>query len=169
MLKQSYQRRYDELITHFFLPGDVIGLDAIGYRCYAGTVATVETSGLRLIPFRCIEDLSSPEARLKELICCLSEAMHDEHTRLWQILNQPSDVKVAGFFITMSYKFRNQGCSPHSFRLPMSRQEIANYLCMASETACRIIKRFQKQGLLSARGHEYCILDPEGLTSIAEQ
>lgn len=170
MLKQSYLRKYDkELLTHFFLPGDIIGLDAIGYGRYTGTVTAIETSGLHLLPFRHIDDLPNTQASLKELMYCLSKAMHYEHIRLWQILKQPSDVKVAFFFITMSYKFGNQGYSPHSFRLPMSREEIANYLCMASETACRTIKRFQSQDLLSARGHEYCILDPKRLTTLAEQ
>lgn len=69
----------------------------------------------------------------------------------------------------MSSKFREQGYSPNSFRLPMSRQEIANYLCMASETVSRIVSRFENEGLLSANGHEYFILNPEGLARIAEK
>lgn len=170
MLKQNHQYRYEEdLLTHLYLPRDVIGLDAIGDGKYTGTVSTIETSGLCLIPFRRIDDFPTTDAIHMQLLRCLSKTMRYGHARLWQILNQPSDVRVACFFVSMSYKFRDLGCSPNSFRLPMSRQEIANYLCMASETVSRIISRFQHQGLLTAHGHEYCILNLEGLVSIAEQ
>lgn len=95
--------------------------------------------------------------------------MRNEHTRLWHTLSQSSDSRLAYFFITMSSKFREQGYSPNSFRLPMSRQDIANYLCMASETVSRIVSRFENEGLLEANGHEYLILNPRGLADIAEK
>lgn len=169
MLKQNHQYRHEEeLLTHLYLPKDVIGLDAMGDGKYTGTVSTIETSGLCLIPFRRIDDFPTTDAIHMQLLRCLSKTMCYSHARLWQILSQPSDVRVACFFMTMSYKFRDLGYSSNSFRLPMSRQEIAHYLCMASETVSRIISRFQHQGLLAASGHEYCILNPEGLISIAE-
>ncbi|WP_422821829.1 helix-turn-helix domain-containing protein [Vreelandella lionensis] len=51
----------------------------------------------------------------------------------------------------------------------MSRKEIADYLCMAIETLSRLVSRFQQQGILSAHGHEYCLLNPTALAAIAER
>jgi Mn-dependent DtxR family transcriptional regulator len=50
----------------------------------------------------------------------------------------------------------------------MSRQDIANYLRLATETVSRILARFQKSGLLRANRRQITLLNPEGLYAIAE-
>lgn len=170
MLKQTLERKCEiDLLTHFFLPGDIIGLDAIGDSSYSGTVSAIETSGLLHIPFKHIEEIPCTQKSHMQLLRCLSRAMHQEHSRMRQIINQPSDVRLAHFFIAMSHNFHTRGYSPYFFRLAMSRQEIAHYLCMSSETVSRLIKRFKDEQLLSASGHEYYILNPEGLTRVADR
>ena len=104
-----------------------------------------------------------------QLLRCLIRAIYLEHSRMWQMISQPSDVRLACFFIMMSCKFSALGYSPHCFRLAMSRKEIADYLCMAIETLSRLVSRFQQQGILSAHGHEYCLLNPTALAAIAER
>ncbi|SBR51574.1 MULTISPECIES: helix-turn-helix domain-containing protein [unclassified Halomonas] len=169
-LKQlDYRKKGEETLTHFFLPGDIIGLDAIEDGFYSGSVTAIETSGLLPIPFSCIEELLNTHSQHIRLLRCLSKAIRYAHTRMWQIVNQPSDARLAFFVIDMSCHFQARGYSPYCFRLAMSRREIAAYLCMALETLSRLISRFQQQGILSARGHEYCILNPEGLAAIAER
>ncbi|WP_422822684.1 helix-turn-helix domain-containing protein [Vreelandella maris] len=88
---------------------------------------------------------------------------------MWQMISQPSDVRLACFFITISCKFSAQGYSPYCFKLAMSRKEIADYLCMANETLSRLVSCFQQRGILSAHGHEYCLLNPTELADIAER
>ncbi|WP_271909927.1 Crp/Fnr family transcriptional regulator [Vreelandella alkaliphila] len=171
LLKKSQLKKSseNEIITSFFFPGDLIGLDSICEGHYNGSVTSIETSGLSLIKFKKIEDLPITKTSHIQLLKILSKTMRNEHTRLWHTLSQSSDSRLAYFFITMSSKFREQGYSPNSFRLPMSRQDIANYLCMASETVSRIVSRFENEGLLEANGHEYLILNPRGLADIAEK
>lgn len=171
ILKQTHQRQAggNELLTHFFLPGDIIGLDAMGEESYFGTVTAIETSGLLHIPFRHIEDLPITRTIHMQLLHCLSRAIHHVHKRAWQMINHPPDVRLASFLITMSVNFGNLGYSPHCFRLGMSRNEIAQYLCMASETLSRLISRFKQEGVLSVHRHVFCILNSEALAAIAEQ
>ncbi|AYF35039.1 Crp/Fnr family transcriptional regulator [Vreelandella alkaliphila] len=171
LLKQSQLKKTseNEIITHFFFPGDLIGLDSIFENHYSGSIASIETCGLSLIKFHDIANLPITKESHIQLLRILSKSMRIEHTRLWRTLSQSSDSRLAYFFITMSSKFREQGYSPNSFRLPMSRQDIANYLCMASETVSRIVSRFENEGLLEANGHEYLILNPRGLADIAEK
>lgn len=171
LLKQSQLKKSseNEIITHFFFSGDLIGLDALCESHYCGSIVSIETCGLSLIKFHDIEDLPITKETHIKLLKILSKSMRTEHTRLWRTLSQSSDSRLAYFFITMSHKFSKQGYSSNSFRLPMSRQEIANYLCMASETVSRIVSRFENEGLFAANGHEYFILNPEGLADIAEK
>ncbi|WP_404377606.1 cyclic nucleotide-binding domain-containing protein [Vreelandella aquamarina] len=134
-LKQVIQHNNKkEMLSNFFLPGDIIGLDAIGERHYCGATTAIETSGLLHIPFNLIEELPISHSSHMQLLRCLSRAIYLENSRIWQMISQPSDVRLACFFIMMSCKFSAQGYSPYCFRLAMSRKEIADYLCMAIET-----------------------------------
>lgn len=169
-LKQTI--RYNdktEQLSQFFFPGDIIGLDAIGEGNYCGTITAIETSGLYHIPFRLIEESPISHSIHIQLLRCLSRAMCFEHSHMWQMISQPSDVRLACFFITISCKFSAQGYSPYCFKLAMSRKEIADYLSMANETLSRLVSRFQQQGILSAHGHEYCILSSIDLAAIAKR
>ncbi|TDX32799.1 CRP/FNR family transcriptional regulator [Modicisalibacter xianhensis] len=169
MLKQSYRDMgFGEQITHFFLPGDVVGLDAIECRRYLGKVTALETAGLIQISFSRLEEFPGERENFLKLLCYLSRAMQHERNHMRYVLMHSSDVRLARFFLTMSTNFRLQGFSSYHFRLPMTRCEIANYLCMAFETASRLVSRFQYKKILVARGHEYSITDFEKLVEIAE-
>ncbi|SFH17552.1 helix-turn-helix domain-containing protein [Modicisalibacter xianhensis] len=169
MLKQSYRDvGLGEQVTHFFLPGNVIGLDAIESRRYSGKVTALETAGIIHIPFSRLEEFPGARENFLRLLCYLSRAMQHERNHMRYVLMHSSDVRLARFFLTMSSSFRSQGFSAYNFRLPMTRCEIANYLCMAFETASRLVSRFQYKKILMARGHEYSITDFEKLVEIAE-
>lgn len=169
MLKRSHWGQdSDERITHFLLPGDVIGVDAIVDGYYAGRVTALETVGIVQIPFTRIEDFPGTYENHLQLLSYLSRTMQREHIRMRNLMSHPTELRLARFFLAMSQNFQAQGCSPYRFRLPMTRCEIANYLSMAFETTSRLIGRFQHMGVLSAKGHEYCIEDIHALTKIAE-
>ncbi|MFC3291536.1 helix-turn-helix domain-containing protein [Modicisalibacter luteus] len=169
MLKQSYwDKECGHQITHFFLPGDVIGLDAIEGRRYLGKVTALETVSLVQIPFTRLEKFPGLQEDHRQLLCYLSRTMQRELTRMWHMMSQPSDVRLARFLLSMSAGFQAQGFSPYCFRLPMTRGEIANYLYMADETISRLIGRLQKMNVLSVQGREFCIQNMHGLNSIAE-
>ncbi|SFI12244.1 helix-turn-helix domain-containing protein [Modicisalibacter xianhensis] len=169
MLKQSFRDKGGGYqITHVFLPGDVIGLDAIEDRRYVGKVTVLETAGLLHIPFDRLEKFPGVQTDHLQLVCYLSRTMQRELTRMWNMMSQPSDVRLARFFLAMSSSFQAQGFSPSCFRLPMTRCEIANYLYMADETLSRLVGRFQRTNILAAQGREFCIKDMERLKSIAE-
>ncbi|HZX80050.1 MAG TPA: helix-turn-helix domain-containing protein [Lysobacter sp.] len=59
------------------------------------------------------------------------------------------------------------GRASHSFRLPMSREDIARFLGLTLESVSRSIGRLQELGLIRARGRQVEIIDPAELTGIA--
>lgn len=168
MLKQSHwEQDCIEQITHFLLPGDVIGLDAIMDKCYQGRVTALDSVGLVLIPFEKIEDFDVCGNPL-QFLGYLSKALQREYSRMRDLLSQSAELRLARFFLTMSRNFQAQGYSPYRFRLPMTRYEIANYLSMAFETTSRLMGRFLQMGILSAKGHEYCIDNFPALRKLAD-
>jgi len=53
------------------------------------------------------------------------------------------------------------------FKLHLSRQEIADLTAMSKDSAIRILKDFERDGLISLKGNELSILDTEQLINIS--
>lgn len=53
--------------------------------------------------------------------------------------------------------------------LPMSKKELAAHLAIAPETLSRLLRRWQDQRIVEARGRDLAILDTRVLTAIADQ
>ncbi|MCI0508472.1 CRP/FNR family transcriptional regulator [Chromohalobacter marismortui] len=172
-LKQVYRDITDEAhITQFYLPGEVVGLDAISTGFHPGTTQALETTSVCEILPEALEEFSRKEAAEKGGNGCflrvMSRALHQERMMVRLLLNRTSDVRLASFLLALSTRFRQQGYSPFCFRLSMSRSDIGNYLGLAVETVSRLLGRFQDLGLLTAKGREIRVDDLDGLMALAD-
>lgn len=159
----------EEQVTGFFLPTEMIGLDAIGERHYPGSALALETTTVWEFPFERLDDLTAQlSASRRRLYRTMSQEIHSERLMRSLMLHETADARLANFFLAMSARFRRLGYSPHVFRLAMSRGDIGNYLGLAGETVSRLLTRFKRQGLASAQGHEFRLLDPEALARLAK-
>ncbi|EWH02026.1 cyclic nucleotide-binding domain-containing protein [Halomonas sp. BC04] len=168
-LKQVVVTDSDEyLVTALYLPGDLVGLDAIGEGAYTGSLVALETSGVCEIPFEQLDQLCTRSDGIRRLLPrYLSQAMHDERLGLNLLLRRTAEVRLACFFEAVSERFRLRGYSPHHFRLALSRSDIASHLGLTPETVGRVLVSYQRQNLLEVSGHEYRIFDLERLKSLA--
>ena len=155
-----------ELILGFYLPGELVGLNAIHpeiYPCDAVALDTVEVCRF-LFPALATLAMRIPQVQ-KELFRRLSKDIGDASLR-----NQESsaDERLAGFVLDLSARYAARGFSGQSLHLSMSRSDIANYLGLASETVSRVLRRFQDGGLLEVDGREVTITDAAALRNIAK-
>jgi CRP/FNR family transcriptional regulator len=74
-----------------------------------------------------------------------------------------AEQRVATFVLNLSDRLRKRGYSPAEFHLRMTREEIGSYLGIKLETVSRMRSKFQRDGLLDARGKDIRILDHEAL------
>ena len=65
-----------------------------------------------------------------------------------------AEERLAAFFLSMSTRYKFRGLSATNFNLPMSRQDIGNYLGLALETVSRLFAHFQEEGLLKVNRRE---------------
>ncbi|WP_051234291.1 fumarate/nitrate reduction transcriptional regulator Fnr [Halomonas halocynthiae] len=160
----------DEQLTNFYLPSELIGLDGIDEQAYMGTVVALETTTVCEIPFDRLDSLSEnlPDLRA-QLFRSMSKEIRDDRRMMRLLSRKTADQRLATFLTGLSDRFRRRGYSPFSFRLPMSRADIGNYLGLAVETVSRILSRFQQQGLISVSGREVNILNFDTLVEVAEQ
>ena len=78
-----------------------------------------------------------------------------------------ADERMAAFLIGFSRRLAQRGFSPRRFQLTMSRTDIANYLRQAPETVSRVLRRFERDGLVSIKQRDVEILDMPRLEALA--
>ncbi|GHC22878.1 fumarate/nitrate reduction transcriptional regulator Fnr [Aidingimonas halophila] len=168
-LKQVVNEKGEEQVSNFYLPSELIGLDAIDEGIYPGRVHALETTTICEIPFNKLDALAQqlPELRT-QLYRSMSKELRDDRRMLRLLSSKTADEKLASFLISLSARFRRRGYSPYSFRLSMSRSDIGNYLGLAIETVSRVLGRLQQQGLVATSGREINILDMSALERLAE-
>ena len=158
----------NEQISGFYLPGELVGLDAIGLGRHPSSARVLETASFCEIPFDQLEELSGILPSLRhQLLGLMSKEIFCDETMLMVLGKNSAESRLATFLLNLSNRFRDRGFSPVEFRLHMSRNDIGNYLGLAVETVSRLFTRFQEQGLLEAKGKHIRLRDLEALRQVA--
>lgn len=157
-----------EQIICFHLPGELIGLDALGsgvHRCEAEALTSAQVCEVSLSVLsevsRQLPDLQT------QILRVIGRSMDRDQDHMTMLGKRQAQERIAMFLHSLSERFRllNQ---PHvEFNLPMSREDIANYLGLVIETVSRGFTRLQDEGVIKARGRQVRILDAAELTFIA--
>jgi CRP/FNR family transcriptional regulator len=159
-----------EQITGFYLPGELVGLDAISEDCHPCTAKALETTSYCEIPFNLLEELSGelPSLRHQLLKIMSKEITHDANL-LMLLGKKTADERLASLLLSLSTRLKNRGFSATEFNLSMSRNDIANYLGLAVETVSRLFTRFQDQGLIKVEGKFVQIMALEQLKGMISE
>ncbi|WP_086481525.1 fumarate/nitrate reduction transcriptional regulator Fnr [Oceanospirillum sanctuarii] len=158
----------EEQITNFHLPSELVGLDGIDCETYPVSAKALETTTVCEIPFARLEELAKelPELR-SQVLRIMSRELRDDKQMMMLLSKKNAEQRVATFLTNLSTRFKRRGYSPFTFRLPMSRNEIGNYLGLAVETVSRVFTRFQNSDLIAVNGKEVHILNMDDLSALA--
>lgn len=153
-----------EQVTGFFLPGEIFGMDDIGYSRYCNSAIALETSSVCEIPFTKLEALSARIPSLqRHFFQLMSHEINADHQLISLLSKSNAEQRVAALLLSISQRNGRRKLSATRFRLPMSRADIGNYLGLTVETVSRILSRFQHQGVLKVNKKELEIVDMEAL------
>lgn len=143
----------DEVVTGFHLPGELIGLDAIGSGKHPEFAVALEDSTYCEIPFRDFQRILDESPELNRLMLkLLSVDMAETRELLLIIGRMEARARVAMFLLNLSRRLKRRGEDGLRFRLSMDRRDLANYLGLTIETVSRTLSWMQKEGMLSVRG-----------------
>lgn len=158
----------EEQITNFHLPSELVGLDGIDCASYPISSKALETTTVCEIPFSRLQELSLelPDLR-QQLLSCMSKEIRDDKQMMLLLSKKNAEERVATLLANLSSRFKRRGYSPYTFRLPMSRNEIGNYLGLAVETVSRVFTRFQTMQVIAVNGKEVHITDRPQLLEMA--
>ncbi|QEM81927.1 helix-turn-helix domain-containing protein [Halomonas binhaiensis] len=169
VIKQG-ERDSQAQLSHFYLPGELMGLDGMGEGYYPGTIIALESSIACEISYAALEALSEHLPSLcTQLYQRLSTELRDNRQTVFLLPNMKPDQRVALFLTHLLQRFQRQGSSPYHLHLSMTRIDIGNYLGMTAETVSHILSRFQRLKVLSVSGRVIYIQDQKALLQLAER
>lgn len=159
-----------EHVVGFFLPGEIIGLEAIHSGHHNCTATVLETTAACEVPFEQLEHLTTEVPGLQhQLLRLLSKEVHNDCGMVALLGNNSAEQRVAAFLVSLSSRYHSRGLSSCEFNLSMSRAEIASYLGLAVETVSRTFSRFQEKNMLRAERKNIKINDIDALTKVGGQ
>ena len=157
-----------EQVTGFFLPGEIVGLDAIGEGTHTCSARALETTSVCEIPFEDLERLGERiPALIHQLLRIMSKEMHHDQVLLMLLGKRAAEERLAALLLNLSQRYGQRGYSSSEFNLSMSRHDIANYLGLAVETVSRLFSRMQEDGMLAVRSRHVRLADIDKLRVLA--
>ena len=154
-----------EQVLGFFLPGEVIGLNAIHQAHYPCNAVALDTTILCRFSFPKMATLAQRMPGLQGQLFKLLSADIGKAALLAGDFS--ADERMAAFLISVSRRFAARGFSATRFTQTMARTDIANYLRLAAETVSRVLRRFQSDGLITVDRREVELVDCERLRALA--
>lgn len=155
-------------ITGFHVPGELLALDAISAGRYTCEARALETTSVCEVALDRFEELASRMPALQqELIRIMSGEILQHQELLLLLGRKTAGERLAAYLLSLSQRFAKRGYSPVEFNLSMSRGDIGNYLGIAEETVCRVLSRFDEEGLIAVRRRSVTLKDPDALRLVA--
>lgn len=143
----------------FFLPGEVFGFEGILEGRNTCSAIALERSTLCKINYKKLYEFANEVPMLQEwLLRSILQELHSMEVLTRWLSYTSAEERVISFLMELSERQRLR--SPHNgeFHLPMSRQDIANYLGLALETVSRVLHRLQRAGDLTVRNRTINLL-----------
>ena len=157
-------------ITGFHIAGDLLGLSALAAREYTCEAKALETTSVCMVDAARFEALAweNPSLQYQMLMIMSRQIRHDEELMLL-LGKRSAEEKLAGYLIGLSRRYGGRNYTPTEFHLSMSRGDIGNYLGIAEETVCRIMKRFRDKKLITTNRRQIRLNDIGRLSAIAPE
>jgi CRP/FNR family transcriptional regulator len=153
-------------IVGFALPGDFLGMATSARHSFsADAIGVVAVCRFSKAPFaRFIENKPHLLRRINELaIRELSQAQ--DHMVL--LGRRSAEEKVATFLIGWRDRLVRLNGPSKTVALPMSRQDIADFLGLTIETVSRTFTKLERDGVIEIMPGSVCLLDPARAEAMA--
>lgn len=158
-----------EQITGFSMPGDLVGMDAIATGKHQCSTIALEDSSICGMSFADLEQFNREIPALqRHFHQTMGAEITRDHGMMLVLGAMRAEERVAMFLLNLSRRFGLRGRSAARFRMPMSRQEIGNYLGLQLETVSRAFSHLANAKLIVIDNKEVEIRSLAGLQQILQ-
>ncbi|MBO1924481.1 fumarate/nitrate reduction transcriptional regulator Fnr [Thiomicrorhabdus sp. 6S3-12] len=158
----------EEIVHGFYLPGDVLGIDALGSKQHQYSAVALDTTSVCTLPFEKFTELTESIPNLnQQMLNAISKEVLDGRMHSELLIRRNADQRVAQFVWNMSERYRNRGYASDEFRLSILHRDVAVYLGLTPETVSRILAKFHAENIVTWKKKEVMIHDMQRLMHIA--
>jgi CRP/FNR family nitrogen fixation transcriptional regulator len=142
-------------ISGFYFSGDVFGLENV--KSHIVTAQAITKAEVRVMQRQVLTALASANPGLADrLLALTARELTRKQDHLLLLLSTTAEERIICFLIDMA-----QRASPrrdHLVALPMSRQDIADYLGLTIETVSRTLWDLERRGAIEISGYHSIVL-----------
>jgi CRP/FNR family transcriptional regulator len=162
-------REGTEQVTGFWLPGEIVGFDAMATGVHPSSALSLERTSVCTIPFNAFEELAGQIPGLTHRFTrMVGRYIVAEQDLLLLRGRDTADERLALFLLNFSNRLQQRGYSGTEFNLSMPRRDIAKYLGLAVETVSRTLTRFRLSGLIQVERRKFVLRDINRLREIGQ-
>jgi CRP/FNR family transcriptional regulator, nitrogen fixation regulation protein len=143
-------------IGSFYLPGDIFGLEVGGE--HTSSAEAVADSKIQVISRSAVVALAGRDKEIARQLWRMTATELQRAQNHIMLLVKTAQERVVGFLLDMAE--RNLGAS--EFDLPMSRQDIADYLGLSIETVSRTVTQLENSGAIAVPTSRHIVLRRRG-------
>lgn len=164
----AYSDDGQEQVLGFHLPGELIGLDALGVGYHRCDAIALEPAGVCEVPLHALEEVAAQVPGLQhQLLRIIGRSTGLAMDHMEMLGRRQAKDRVLLFLHGLAERYRLLGHPSQLIVLPMSREDIANHLGLVIETVSRSFTRLQKDGVIEVRGRQVSVLDPSHFETLA--
>lgn len=153
-------------IVNFFLPGETFGIELDSE--YTATAEAVGDVVALKCPRLCISHMTEgdPDISQKRL-AMFSKSLAAAERHVAMLGHQSAKERVAAFFLAL--ELQQPGSENHTLDLPLSRQDIADYLGLTIETTCRALSELKRLSIIATPSRRRIVIrNLAGLKALAD-
>lgn len=154
LLAQDAQGR--QRVAGFVLAGELLGLDGVYAHRHSCSAVALSVNRLCMLPYAELAELMGTHDPVRDQIMRLAGRDLEDKPALHASLTP--EQRLARFLLDLSRRLGGHRKPVDDLTLPMSRQDIASYLGLATETVDHVFRQFATQSLLRFTGDEVKLL-----------
>ena len=154
-------------ILDYHIPGELAGMETLGTTPAPYDVVALDRANVCRIT---LPSLTSMEAAptLMNILKTVGLYLCRRHWLPRMLSANKAEQRVALFLLGHSERLRQHGLENMAYRLPLSQQQVAQYLGLAMETVNRTLRQLQNRELIEIHARQVRLLDPAGLAQLSQ-
>lgn len=155
-----------EYILHIADPGEVVGIEAIfGGEAYFASAEVLEEATICFVDKEVIFEIVRREPSTAErIIRVLANELQESQEDRLELARFAVRERMARLLAILSKSHGSPTPEGVLIDLKLSREELADMVGTATETAMRLLKDFKEEKLVAVKGRDITVLDGEGLS-----
>ena len=119
------------------------------------------------MPYKSIEDIGTQIPSIQqEITRLMSKEIRNDEEMLMAMGGMRAEQRVACFLYNLYRRLLTRSNDTNTVRLPMTREEIGNYLGLSLETVSRRMSSLQDDGIIKVNNRLIALLDIDALQKL---